>query len=126
MNLFKMIPLATLLVSGVAHARDVSKERTLLAYLNIQPGKEAQLLDAARDVIAKSRLEPGNLTYVLNHSIENPHLFVFFERFKSDEDLQAHRKTPHVVTFMKKMDSILAEPITLNELTIEEPQTTQP
>lgn len=81
--------------------------RALLAYLNVQPGTEGQFLEAAKDVIEKSRQEPGTIIYNLHQSITNPTQFVFYELYKSDADLQTHKRSAHVVGFLKNVKAIL-------------------
>jgi quinol monooxygenase YgiN len=36
---------------------------------------------------------------------------MFYENWKSMEDLEKHRETPHLKAFRQKADSILAKPI---------------
>ena len=73
----------------------------------MQPGTEAQFLAAADHVIAESRREPGNLLYNLQRSVTDPQQFVFYELFKSDADLEFHKKSKHVVNFLEQVKSIL-------------------
>jgi quinol monooxygenase YgiN len=68
---------------------------------------EQQFLSAAKNVIEESRKEVGCLVYSLHESEQDPQQFVFYELFKSDTDLQAHRKSKHVVDFLKTINPIL-------------------
>lgn len=81
--------------------------RSLIAYMRVRPGTESQFLAAAQNVIALSRRERGNLMYVLQQSVENPQQFVFYELFKSDADLEYHRRSPHVVQFLNQVKPIV-------------------
>jgi len=95
-------------VSGVSQAAPESNgPRALLAYLNIQPGAKQPFLEAAKDVILKSRQEPGVIIYNFHQSLENPSQFVIYELFKSEADLQFHRNSPHVVGFLKTVNPML-------------------
>ena len=89
----KRLILTCLLIASVntasfaAEADHASSPRALLAYMKVQPGTEAQFLDAAQNVLAESRKEPGNLAYILQRSVTDPQEFVLYELFKSDADL---------------------------------------
>lgn len=92
-------------VTSVSSAQQNS--RALLAYLDVQPGNERQFLEAARDVIIKSRQESGVIIYNFHRSVTNPSQFVIYELFRSEEDLQSHRNSPHVVGFLNTVRPIL-------------------
>ena len=79
----------------------------LLAYLKVKPGTESQFADAAKTVIAESRKEPGNLVYILQTALNDPQQFVFYELYKSDADLELHKRSKHTVEFLKQVDPIL-------------------
>ena len=86
-----------------------TQQRTLIAYMKIKPGAEREFLRHADKVIEESRKEPGNLYYQLQRAEKEPNMFVFYELFKTDEDLQYHRKAPHLVKFLND-----TKPITLD------------
>lgn len=90
------------------------EQRALIAYMLVEPGTQGKFLREAKEVIIKSRREPGNLTYQLHQSSTNSQLFVFYELFASQEDLTYHRNAPHTVEFLKK-----TRPYTL-KFTLEE------
>jgi quinol monooxygenase YgiN len=98
-----------MLLPQMALANGDNSPRALLAYLNVQPGTERQFLQAAKDVIVKSRLEPGAIIYNLHQSVTHPTQFVFYELYRSDADLQSHRNSKHVIDFLKNVDPILIE-----------------
>jgi len=105
-------------VSSLAHAESVD-QRALFAYLKVKAGTESQFVAAAKEVIELSRKEPGNLVYILHQSQKDPQQFLFYELFKSDADLQAHRKADHVVRFLKSVSPIvLPGQFILDEYTI--------
>jgi len=83
------------------------ERRALLAYLNVRPGTEAQFLEAAKEVIVESRREPGTLVYNLHQSVNEPQKFLFYELYRSHEDLESHRKSQHVVNFLNRVKPIL-------------------
>lgn len=65
---------------------------SLVAKLTVQEGKEQDFIDAMKDVVPAVREEPGNNTYIMNRSKENPRLFVFYEEYTDQTAFDAHRK----------------------------------
>ncbi len=96
-----------LAISSSALAQANNRERALIAYLKVIPGEEQTFLRAAQNVIAESRQEAGNLVYILHQSVTTPQQFMFYELFKSDADLQYHRRAKHVVDFLNEVKPIL-------------------
>ena len=74
-------------------------EVTVVVHFIAKQGKEAELLDVLRSLLAPTRKEPGCLRYELNQEIENPRAYTFAEKFASMEAFDAHRKMPYVVRF---------------------------
>ena len=105
--LIKVLMPAVFLFTSTIGMADTKDERALFAYLKVQPSKEKQFLDATQSVIEESRKEPGCLIYILHESEKNSQQFLFYELFKSDAALQAHRKSKHVVEFLNKVNPIL-------------------
>ena len=114
MKAWTAILMSVYCLSGFASDISPQKERALIAYMKVKPGSESQYLELATDVVEKSRKEPGNLLYQLHHSEKNPQLFVFYERFKTEQDLLDHRNAPHLKKFLE-----LTKPITL-EFSLEQ------
>ena len=108
MKLLMLSFLALVFASPASYAGDASdSRRALLAYLKVQPGTEARFLEAAKNVLIESRKEPGNLIYILQRSVTDPQQFVFYELFKTDADLELHRRSQHVVSFLNHINPIL-------------------
>lgn len=100
---------------NAAQARESQNtERALIAYMRVRPGTEKQFLKLAENVIEVSRKEAGNIRYQLHQSVTNPQQFVFYELFRSGDDLQDHKNSVHVKSFLKQ-----TAPITL-QFTLEE------
>ena len=83
-----------------------NSERALIAYMRVTPGSEARFLKEAEDVIEQSRAESGNLMYQLHQSVTNPSQFVFYELFKTNDDLQYHRNAVHTKAFLARTKPI--------------------
>ena len=88
-------------------AEGVNPERALLAYMKVLPNTQSQFLNAAKNVIIESRKEAGNITYILQQSVDDPEQFVFYELYKTDADLELHRNSKHVVDFLNEVNPIV-------------------
>jgi quinol monooxygenase YgiN len=110
MKMFKILNvliIPALFAATVSARAEVKNERALFAFLKVKAAMEQQFLSAAKTVIEKSRKESGCLVYTLHESEQDPQQFVFYELYKSDTDLQAHRKSKHVVDFLNTINPIL-------------------
>jgi quinol monooxygenase YgiN len=57
----------------------------------------------------ESRKEPGCLLYIAHRSIDNPSNFVFYEQYKDEAALQAHRESPHFARYIRGgIDNLVA------------------
>jgi autoinducer 2-degrading protein len=74
---------------------------TLVVTYVIQAGREAEAESHLRALIAASRAEPGCRAYDVNRSLEHPRTFLIYERYDDVVALEAHRQTPHFLTFGK-------------------------
>jgi quinol monooxygenase YgiN len=72
---------------------------TILARLNIQPGKEAEGENALREMAAAVEAnEPGALLYVFHRSQKDPGEITVFEVYADGEAFDAHGRSPHMAT----------------------------
>lgn len=101
-----LLGLSFLSVTAGANAF-AGNQSALLAYMRVQPGTQQQFLDAAQNVIAESRKEPGNLVYNLHQSKKNPQEFVLYEMFRTKDDLTLHKNSSYVKDFLNKVQPIL-------------------
>lgn len=58
-------------------------------------GNETAVLEHLRALAQASRQEPGNLRYEYFQGIEDPSRIVILETYRTSEDFEAHRQTPH-------------------------------
>jgi quinol monooxygenase YgiN len=61
----------------------------------VQPGREQEAAEDLRRLAAVTRKEPGNLLYAVHRSLDDPRQFMVYEQYRSQADLDAHRKTPY-------------------------------
>lgn len=84
---------------------------TVLALVKAKEGTERAVREELLSLVTPTRSEPGCISYDLHQAADDKSLFMFYENWKSMEDLEKHRETPHLKAFRQKADSILAKPI---------------
>ena len=67
----------------------------LTVHFTVKSGAEKQAIQLMRKMEENTRLEPGNLMYIAHQSRENPRRFCFYEQYKDDAALEAHRAAPY-------------------------------
>jgi quinol monooxygenase YgiN len=73
----------------------------------VATSERARFLAAAGGVIPPTRAEAGCVTYVLYEDTERPGVFMFYEVWRSADDLAAHLATTHVGSFLRSVESLL-------------------
>ena len=63
---------------------------TLTAKLTIKSGKEKEFETLMKGIVPKVRQEPGNRSYTMCRSKENPRVFMFFEEYADQAAIQVH------------------------------------
>lgn len=58
-------------------------------------GREADVLENLRALAQASRQEPGNLRYEYFQGVEDHSRIVILETYRTPEDFDVHRQTPH-------------------------------
>ncbi len=90
---------------------------TVLARIKAKPGMETQLRDELLSLVGPTHCEEGCINYDLHQSDEDPSHFIFYENWKSREDLDQHLEKPYIQKFLGKADEILAEPVEITLFT---------
>jgi quinol monooxygenase YgiN len=63
--------------------------------MQVKPGMEEKCKEIIRHLHEHSRKEPGCVQYVGHQSTEDPRKFMFYEVYKDEAALQAHRDSAH-------------------------------
>jgi len=80
----------------------------IVAHLKVKDGKQAEFESAFLELqAAVKKNEPGALQYEVFKSKSDPTMYVVMEQYKSDEDLAAHRTTPHMAAAGPKLGAVL-------------------
>ncbi len=97
----------------------MGKNVTVLALFKAKPGLEEEVKRELMALQGPTRSEEGCTNYDLHQSkSEDPSCFMFYENWKSREDLDKHLQMLHLTAFREKAGDLLAEPtsITLHEV----------
>lgn len=78
----------------------------VIAQLRARIGREKELEQVLRGMIAPTHKEEGCIQYDLNISSSDPGVFVFYERWRDQSDLDAHLKTPHMVPALARVEEL--------------------
>ena len=82
----------------------------ILAKGIVRPDKRDEFIAAALAQIVETRKEEGCIAYDFYESQTAPNTFVFNERWKSREAIDAHFQTEHIKKFMSVLPGCVAEP----------------
>ena len=66
---------------------------------SIDPAKRDELSAAGREMVAETRKEPGCLAYAFSWDFDDPNVIHIYERWESQEALDAHFASPHMAKF---------------------------
>ena len=87
-------------------------EVTVVAVAKVKPEHEERALELLRGVIEASHGEDGCVKYTLHRSKNEPGTFSIVERWRSQDDLDAHFGKPHMAP-MQEVFGYLEEPPTI-------------
>jgi quinol monooxygenase YgiN len=67
----------------------------VVAHYYAKEGKADEIAAILKEMVTLSRAEPGCLVYYVNRSQDDPRKFLLYEQYRSREDYEAHKATPH-------------------------------
>lgn len=73
---------------------------TVLVRLNILPGYEKDIREAAEKIWTATRQEKGCETMVFNTLADNENVIFFFDVFGSQKEFDFHLQAPHTLLFL--------------------------
>jgi quinol monooxygenase YgiN len=87
----------------------MAEDVTVVARMKVEPGEEQRALEILRAVIQASHGEDGCVKYTLHRSSNEPGAFCIVEKWRSQADLDAHFKRPHMAPLAEAIE-LLSEP----------------
>ncbi len=91
-----------------------NKPHTILARVKAKPGLHDRVKLELLALIGPTRKEPGCISYDLHQVSEGD--FIFYENWRSREDLDQHVLSDHFQSFYNQADQLLAEDIEVTEM----------
>lgn len=91
---------------------------TVIGTLKARPERRDELESILAAMVSPTRAEPGCINYDFHVDAADPCVFVFYENWRSDADLDAHMKMPHLQPLLSQVDDLLAEPVDVRRLTM--------
>jgi quinol monooxygenase YgiN len=88
-----------------------NKRITILALVKAKEGMEETVKQELLAMVKPTRSEPGCINYHVHQGTHDKSQFMFYENWKSMEDVKKHRETPHLKAYRQKADSLLAKPV---------------
>lgn len=90
-------------------------EVVVVATFVAKPGRSGEIERFGKEVVQPSHEEDGCVKYALHRSTADPETFVLVEKWRSQEDLDAHFQQPHMAQ-LGDLQEALAEPPTIHFL----------
>jgi quinol monooxygenase YgiN len=85
------------------------EKKTIVARVEVLPGKEEAFKKVAEGVIEGTRKEAGNISYNLYQNTTVPTMFVFYEEYKDEAAMGVHASSPYFKAFVEGIKDLLAK-----------------
>ncbi len=89
---------------------------TIIGTVTAKPETREELQTHLSAQVAPTRLEPGCINYDFHVDADDPCMFVFYENWRSQADLDAHMKMPHLLPLVSEIDRLLSRPVEIRHL----------
>ena len=76
----------------------------------IKPECREEAFKLLEEMIAKTKEEPGNISYVYCKDVKDPDHFAMIEEWKDKDALEAHMKSEHFNYYIPKLSQMMAGP----------------
>jgi len=86
------------------------KEISVVVLIEVKPGQREDQINAFNEIKPLVLAEDGCLQYELKANLDNDDRFIMIERWASEEALEAHFKTTHMVEAGKTKHLYRAKP----------------
>ncbi|WP_342572468.1 putative quinol monooxygenase [Paenibacillus sp. FSL R5-0749] len=81
------------------------------AHLQVKPDQEQAFLAAAKELIAATRQEEGNISYDLAKSTEKEQQYTMIELWKDEAATASHNTSSHFQAFVQQAAAFMAAPM---------------
>ena len=87
-----------------------SNKVTVVARIKAKEGLEERVKQELINLLAPTRSEEGCISYDLHQSVHDKSLFLFYENWKTEDDLKRHLENLPLKNFLKQVEELLTEP----------------
>lgn len=95
-----------------------STQLTIVAILRARAGSEEELGRRLAELVTPTRGEPGCINYNLHRSNTDAAVWVLYENWRSDADLELHFAKDHLVKLLADFDQLLDGALELHRLSM--------
>jgi quinol monooxygenase YgiN len=89
---------------------------TIIGTVTARPECRDELEALLTKQVAPTRAEAGCINYDFHVDAADDCVFVFYENWRSQEDLDQHMKMPHLMPLLSEIDRLLARPVEIRHL----------
>ena len=89
---------------------------TIIGTVTARPECLAELEAILTQQVAPTRAEAGCINYDFHVDAADDCVFVFYENWRSQDDLDQHMKMPHLQPLLSEIDRLLARPVEIRHL----------
>lgn len=94
---------------------------TVIAHFYARPDKRRALEDILSEWPELARREPGWVDYCLHRSEDDPNVFMFYENWRSQRDLEKHLEMSYLKAFLDRRMEYLTRDIEVKFYTMLSP-----
>ncbi len=91
---------------------------TIIGTVTAKPETREELQKLLAAQVAPTRAEPGCINYDFHVDADHPCVFVFYENWCSQTDLDAHMKMSHLLPLVSEIHRLLSSPVEIRHLTM--------
>lgn len=85
------------------------EKKTIVARVELLPGKEQEFLNVTEPLIPASRAEEGTISYTLYQCPASSVSFIFYEEYTNQQAIDSHVASAHFKTFAAALGGLLAK-----------------
>ncbi|MEM7084255.1 MAG: putative quinol monooxygenase [Pseudomonadota bacterium] len=82
-------------------------QHIIVAHIHAKAGRRDRVKTALAALLVPTRLEAGCQLYALHEDRDDPHHFLFYERWASRERWQAHMQSDHIAEYLKAVKGLI-------------------
>jgi quinol monooxygenase YgiN len=90
--------------------KDPARPFTWVVSLQVKDGTQAKLEAVFAKAVKETHKEKGCLAYHLNREVKDPTRYMIYERWQSLADMEAHLKSPYIMSLENELKELLAAP----------------